>query len=135
TSTPRVMGKCFTTCSTRRRGSAPSALPGVGSEAAIDDLPGEVAGGVAVIAKRNVRWDLDRANLLCQRTARVEGAAGRNPRQVRRQAADRAQGLAARPAVPGNRVDEGPCVRVAGMVVDGVDACVLGNTSGIHHAD
>src|SRR5690606_4016864 len=116
-STPRVSGKCFARFSTHRSGSSARVVPGR-SEAAIEHLPGEVAGADPSLTELDVGRDFGRTDVLPDRAARVERAAGRDAREARRQALDGAQRPAARPAVPRNRLDERPRIGVGRALVD-----------------
>src|SRR5680860_1750223 len=85
---PFVRGKCLTSPRTSRTGSS-------GLDAAIEGLLPEVARAAAA-ARDVLKWRdlLETDGFLCIGAARVERAAGRDVRQVRRDAPDRVQFLA-----------------------------------------
>src|SRR5450631_3195273 len=124
---PLVRGKCLTSPRTSRTGSSDL-------EASIEDLLPEVA-CAATVARDVLEWrDLLGADGLCVGAARVECTAGRDVRQVRRDALDRVQ-LLALEVHPGDRGQQTLGVRVGGVGIEVEGGRLLDQAPGVHHRD
>src|SRR5205085_5359572 len=93
------------------------------------------AGGVVVVAHQLQRRVLFAALVDAERTARVEGTAPRQARQVRRQALDRDELLAHGLVKARDGVQQAERVGVARVGVDLLRRCRLDNLAGVHNVD
>src|SRR5712691_11288274 len=117
-SSPCRKGKCFFSPRTSRMG---------------DDIVQEPAPGDASGAEVDVAWLLGLAARHGFGTARMEGTSRRQVRQIRRLARDRIERLLA--AELGHRAEQGPRVRMPGLVEQLPHRRLLDDLAGVHHGD